>query len=135
MRLQLTNDGSALDSIMKMLDEFTAENEISEKAANQLRLCLEELVTNVLSYGYSYDAKSKIMVEVETDPDGVHVRLEDDGKPFNPFEEAAKPNLDASVEDREIGGLGVFFVTSLAREFRYRRENGRNVVDLKLDLH
>ena len=134
MRLQLTNDLSALATLMEKLDAFVSDEKIGEKAGNQIRLCLDELVTNVVSYGFDDGQEGKIVIEMTRGPNGVSVHLEDNGKPFNPFEEAAEPDLDAGVDDRAIGGLGVFFVTSMAKDFGYTRENGRNIVNLTLDI-
>ncbi|MBO6519578.1 MAG: ATP-binding protein [Rhodospirillales bacterium] len=133
MIIELTNARSSIDRLMEGLDGFIDENKLADKAGHQLRLCLDELLTNVISYGFDDGAEGRISVELETDDKDVRVVMRDDGKPFNPFEETAAPDLDADVGDRDIGGLGVFFVTSTAREYSYERENDQNIVRLALN--
>ena len=66
-----------------------------------------------------------------TEQDGaLTVVLEDDGIAFNPFSEAAMPDLEASVEERRIGGLGVYFVKSLMDEASYERRGEWNRITL-----
>ncbi len=132
MIIELTNERSSIDRLMEDLDGFVDEHKLADKAGHQLRLCLDELLSNVISYGFDDGAAGKISVELVADDNDIHVVMRDDGKPFNPFEETAAPDLDADVDDRDFGGLGVFFVTSSAREYSYERENEQNVVRLSL---
>ena len=57
--------------------------------------------------------------------DLIEAEVVDDAKAFDPLE-APDPDITADLEDRPIGGLGVFFVKTLMDEVRYRREDGRN---------
>ncbi len=60
------------------------------------------------------------------------VEITDDAKPFDPFE-VQKPDTDAALEDRPIGGLGVHFVREMMDGYQYRRSRGRNIVTLTKD--
>jgi serine/threonine-protein kinase RsbW len=63
----------------------------------------------------------------------VTAEVEDDGRAFNPLE-AAAPNLDASIDERPIGGLGIHLVRSVMTSVEYRRQDGRNVLTMKKKL-
>ena len=65
--------------------------------------------------------------------DHLDLVLVDDGDPFDPFT-APVPDLAASIEERDIGGLGVHLVRTLATRFAYERADGRNVVTLGFAL-
>jgi anti-sigma regulatory factor (Ser/Thr protein kinase) len=58
--------------------------------------------------------------------------IEDDGQPFNPLLDAPAPDLGAATEERPIGGLGLHMVKKMTRSLTYRREGGRNRVDVVL---
>ncbi len=133
IQIELATDRSAIDRLMAALDQFSEDTGLPERAENQLRLCLDELVVNAISYGFDDGMNGVILVAVTYQGDSLAVRMEDNGKPFNPFEEAAKPDLKADVEEREIGGLGVLFVTSYAKEYGYERNGEKNVIRLLLD--
>ena len=58
------------------------------------------------------------------------IEISDDGQPFNPLKDAPKPDLEAALEDRPIGGLGIHLVLTMMDEMHYRRENERNHLTL-----
>ena len=76
----------------------------------KLNHCLEEALTNIIFYAYKDRGKHPVMITFERiDQSSVSILLEDEGRAFNPLEEAEEPDLDAAAEERRIGGLGVFF--------------------------
>jgi anti-sigma regulatory factor (Ser/Thr protein kinase) len=92
-----------------------------------LNLILDEFVSNVIRHGYDDDLEHQVAVVVSLEGELATVRIEDDGKPFNPLE-APPPNLDLPIEERPIGGLGIFIARALADSVEYRRERDRNVL-------
>lgn len=100
----------------------------------KLRLSIEETVENVVQYAY----KDSIgWMEVETNLDDkalmLTVTLKDAGKPFNPLE-MPDPDITLSVEEREIGGLGIFLCKQLMDEVTYRYEDGCNILTMKKNI-
>ena len=59
---------------------------------------------------------------------GMEMVFADDGAPFDPTGDVKEPDITAGIEDRKIGGLGIFMVRKMARSVRYVREAGRNVL-------
>ena len=95
-----------------------------------LNLALDELVTNVVSYGYDEPAGDRdITVALAVGDGRLTATLEDDGRPFDPLAKAP-PDIDSSLEDRRIGGLGVHFVRTMMDDVQYRRVDGRNRLTL-----
>jgi serine/threonine-protein kinase RsbW len=90
-------------------------------------LCAEELFTNVVLHGLSGEAGHRIDVEIALDAGELKVSIIDSAPAFDPTILTA-PDLSASVEDRPIGGLGRYFVSTTMNFFCYRREQGRNHV-------
>ena len=90
----------------------------------KIRLCVEEVVENVVSY--AYDAGAGYM-KVETSlSDGVwKISFEDAGIPFNPLSKE-DPDVTLPAEERPIGGLGIFLCKQMMDKLAYIHENGCN---------
>ena len=97
---------------------------------NQLQLVVEELVVNIMNYGYPGREPGQIDFQIREVGPAVYVRIEDDGNAFDPFA-MADPDLTLAIEDRPIGGLGIFIIRSYMTEYAYRFYDGRNQVVLK----
>ena len=96
----------------------------------QIKLVLEEIGTNIVKFGYEHEEKKDIRITLTSESHALTMEIMDDGKPYDPFAEAPPPDLDSSVEERPIGGLGVYLVKKLMDESHYRREDGMNKVTL-----
>ena len=92
-------------------------------------LVFDELVNNIISYAFADDGAHDIEVTAELTPNRLIITLSDDGIPFNIFQQEP-PDTALSIEEREIGGLGVHLVRRMMDEVSYRRTTGRNVVTL-----
>ncbi len=119
-----------LSELARIADEIEAHGNShswpSEWIFN-VNLSLDELITNVVNYGFDEQAEKQDMHLKLTLKDGsLWVELIDEGVAFDPFEEVADPLLDSSIEERQIGGLGIFFVKSLVSQTKYERKDGKN---------
>ncbi|MDD3518182.1 MAG: ATP-binding protein [Chromatiales bacterium] len=118
-----------LDEIPRLAEAIEAYCEtanVSLKAIYNLNLALDELITNLVSYGYDDGGRHDIVVRVNVTDDRLTAEMIDDGKPFDPLQDAPNPPLDASLDERPIGGLGLYFVRTLMDDVRYSREDSRN---------
>ncbi len=113
----------------KQIEEFCAARDIAPAVTYALNLSMDELLTNTISYGYDDDAEHRIDIAVRMEGNAVVVEITDDAKPFDPAE-AAQPDTSLPIEDRPIGGLGIFLVHEMMDGFEYRRGEGRNIVTL-----
>jgi len=129
--IRLSNQLSELDRVVEELEAFLEEAEVPTRARFNINLAVDEFVSNAINYGYPDGRAGEIDIHLARRDDRLAMTLRDDGDAFDPFT-APEPDLDASIEDRRIGGLGVHLVRKLADEFSYRREGERNVVSLTL---
>ena len=133
MHLQVPAKLEELHHIESELERL-GENEGWDAAlVYQVHLVLEELAVNTANYGYPDEAGAEsgvIDIRILSQDGSLTIEYSDNGTPFNPFDEAAKPDIDASVEERRIGGLGVHFVRTMMDEVGYRREGDRNHITL-----
>ncbi len=118
------------------IDAFCVVKGVSEDDALALRLCVDEVCTNVVSYAYADGGTGPMRLEVWWPADGaaqdagVVLRVLDSGVAFDPSAVQA-PALDAELEDRPIGGLGWFLVREMMDDARYERSSeGCNVSTL-----
>ena len=132
VQLVLKNDSYELGRLAAAFDAFADRHNVGDKARFQLQLCLEEMVLNVINYGFDDDGEHEIHVDFEfrIDSKTVMVNILDDGRRFDPLKEVPEPDLDASLENRTVGGLGVHFVRRFMDDARYRHVEGRNRLTL-----
>jgi serine/threonine-protein kinase RsbW len=95
----------------------------------KVELALEEAVANVVRHGFTDGRAHEIAVRLELRGRTIRVRLEDDGRPFNPLE-APPVDPDQPLDQRPVGGLGIHLIRSLMDGVSYRRTAGRNVLSL-----
>ncbi|OYY66420.1 MAG: hypothetical protein B7Y51_01535 [Burkholderiales bacterium 28-67-8] len=123
--LDLMADMAGLEKADQALDEFAARVAWSETALFQARLVLEEIMMNVISYGSDGAAIPHVRLHLAQEGTALSMEIADDGVAFDPLQ-APAPDLDADIDDRPIGGLGVFLVRELMDSVTYRREAGWN---------
>lgn len=98
--------------------------------AYALRLSCEEIIVNIVSYAYPADTDGYIQLNVTEAQGELCIEIQDGGIPFNPIEKQ-EPDITQELEDREIGGLGIFLVLQMMDDVAYRREEGKNILILK----
>lgn len=96
----------------------------------QVELVLEEVIVNIVNYGYEKRGGHRIDVHLISEPDTLTIRIADDGRAFDPLSQVPRPDVAAPLEDHPIGGLGVYLVQTLMDEAHYRREQDRNHLTL-----
>jgi anti-sigma regulatory factor (Ser/Thr protein kinase) len=125
--ITLRNDLGELAALNAALAAFGRAHAVAPGPLAELNLALEELVTNVVSYAYADGREHFIQVELTLDDGSLQARIEDDGRPFDPTA-AGAPDLEASLEERPVGGLGMHLVRTLMDAVQYSRVRDRNVV-------
>jgi anti-sigma regulatory factor (Ser/Thr protein kinase) len=108
---------------------FAETHDLPAPMRRSISVALDELLANALSHGQAGRETGVVTVEVELDQERLMVTLTDDGPPFDPFGRTA-PDTMLSLEEREIGGLGIHLVRRLVDEVSYQRRDGFNVVVL-----
>ena len=111
------------------VEEFGEQQDWPAEIVFKVNLVLEELVVNAMTHG-SHEGLADIEVTVTSTEDLVSIRLSDNGVAFDPLTDAPDPELAGSVEDRDVGGLGIHLVRSMMDDVSYRRENGRNLLTM-----
>jgi len=119
--------------LLDAIEAFCEREELSAITAHRLAVVVEELAANVAMHGATgAGAASFVAVTIARAGALLTAMVEDDGRPFDPLARAAA-DTGAALEDREIGGLGVHFARTMAREISYARADGRNRVTAVFD--
>jgi sigma-B regulation protein RsbU (phosphoserine phosphatase) len=125
----IKNDLEEIDRLNELFEEFCELHEIPPKTFRKFNIVFDELINNIVSYAFNDEEAHEIKVLVNITKDQLVVSLEDDGIAFNPFN-LATPDTEASIEDRDIGGLGVHIVKNLMDDFSYKRFVKKNMTTL-----
>lgn len=129
MQIQIENKLDEIPGVMAALEEFADNSGLDMGAAQAAELVLDELLANIISYGYTDSDTHQITVELSVVDGAMTIRIVDDGMAFDPFEQDA-PDLESSIERRELGGLGIHLVKKFMDEYSYQRIDDHNTVIL-----
>jgi serine/threonine-protein kinase RsbW len=130
---ELKNDLSELEALSKHLNKFGRLTELSETCITDVNICLDELFTNIVSYGFEDDLAHTIRFAMNLDNQVLTLSIEDEGVPFNPLEKK-DPEVPADLIDVRIGGLGIHIVRKLMDDIRYKRKQGKNKLTMKKSI-
>lgn len=101
------------------------------KTQTQLDIAIDELFSNIANYAYYPEiGTATIRVEVTDDSPAVVITFIDNGVPYNPLAKA-DPDITLSVEQREIGGLGIYMVKKTMDDISYEYRAGQNILRIK----
>ena len=106
---------------------------------SDIRLVIEELVINIVDYAYSEVADCNspttdyLDVEIERHQKSITLRFRDGGVPFNPLAKES-PDTSLPLEQRRIGGLGIFLVMKKMDSVEYEYTDGENVLTVMKKL-
>jgi serine/threonine-protein kinase RsbW len=124
-----------LENIIKFVSELATHAKLPQAEIGHIQVAVEEVFTNIVNHSSILPDDEKVNVTYSFDPQGTtEITLSDSGKAFNPL---SFPNLDinASAEERSVGGLGIFFMKSLMDDVQYRRIDNRNELKLVKKLN
>ena len=114
-----------LDRIFATVEQLAEEEDWSPGLTYKTNLVLEEFGLNIIKYGFD-EGLHTFDLHLVSDSEVLTIEFIDDGRPFNPLEDSKAPVTEGAIEDRPIGGLGIYFVMEMTEDFQYRREGAKN---------
>jgi sigma-B regulation protein RsbU (phosphoserine phosphatase) len=129
LRITIKNRYEDMGIVEEQFSEFVEENDLPDAVRQSMSIVLDEMLNNIISYAYQGEKEKDIEVNFELSGKRLVTTIKDSGVPFNPFARET-PDVSESIEDREIGGLGIHMVRSLMDEYSYHRQINKNVVTL-----
>nr|WP_293844477.1 ATP-binding protein [uncultured Arsenicibacter sp.] len=119
----------SLDDLRDLVRDKALRANLDKKKTYKLMLALDEIATNIILYGYEQAGKEGVL-DVITELTGDHLKIvvEDDAEPFDPLQKDLPGETDFSkpLEERPIGGMGIFLTVNGVDSFQYEYVNNRN---------
>ena len=128
---------AVIENVPKVVDWVEEQLETYDcplKAQMQISVSIDEIFTNIASYAYENGVgQATVRLDVLENPTRVQLTFVDGGKPFDPLTRE-DPDVTLSVEERQIGGLGIFLVKKMMDDVRYEYRNSENILTLTKNL-
>jgi|WetSurMetagenome_2_1015567.scaffolds.fasta_scaffold824951_1 serine/threonine-protein kinase RsbW len=121
--IELESTKDSLPIISDFIDETLNSYKVDPGIIFKVQLAIDEACTNVINYAYNGQA-GYMKLGLERDGENLLITVNDKGKPFDPTK-VPLPDLTAELEERKIGGLGIYFMKQLMDEVRYSYDPGQ----------
>jgi len=128
--VRVRNQMAEIARLVAESERFGREHALPASAIHDLSLVLDEIVGNIIAYGFAPGAESEISIKLGYAQGEISVEIEDEARPFDPLQ-APAPDLTSPLETRRIGGLGIHFARSLMDEIVYARVGNKNRLQMK----
>ena len=133
--LIIANDINELNRLSTFLQDVCNEWGLDNELLFKLNLVSEEIISNIILYGYGTSRKGEnIHFKIIHEDDRIIICVTDWGKEFNPLNVPMPDDLDKQAEERKIGGLGLYFIRKLMDEVVYKYENKQNILCLTKNI-
>ena len=127
--IPMTADVAGLEIARLQAHQVLQNNDVDEHALAAVELVLEEAVTNIIRYGYAGQPPRAeppvIEIDLQIDLDEVQVLIVDDAKAFDPLDSGGVL-LPETLDDAQVGGLGLLMIRNTASSMAYERRDGQN---------
>ena len=127
---ELKNKLIELDSLCDNLKKFGKSMGLSKKCQFEVNLAMDELFTNIVSYGFEDFLDHLVNFKISCRNDELEIRIEDDGIFFDPVTEKP-PEIDCLMEACKIGGLGIHLAKQYMDGITYERQKDKNVLRIR----
>jgi anti-sigma regulatory factor (Ser/Thr protein kinase) len=121
-----------LESMFAFIREAARRQGFDDAAAGRIQLACEEALVNVINYAYP-EKTGTLSIECANEPGRLVITISDAGVAFDPLT-LPEPDINAPIEQRKVGGLGIFMMRRIMDTVTYRREGDRNVLTLEKRL-
>lgn len=132
--LIVSNRIEEIRTIERFLAEFSEQHGFPPDAVFQIQLSLEEIFTNVVSYGYDDDTEHDIEIVLSKNGGTLTIEIVDDGRLFDPLQDAPEMDSESALEERRVGGAGIALTKTMMTDLRYHRDDDRNHLIMVKDL-
>ena len=122
-------DKVSIKTITEFIENTLKEWEVPMKVANKVQLAVDEIYSNIVYYSQAKNAG----ITLTGNEKKLSLLFEDDGIPYDPTT-AQEPDVTLTVEERDIGGLGIFMVKKLASDIQYENAMGKNKLTVVFDV-
>ena len=132
-KITLSNDVAQVTALNEWVNNVAQQLQLTESDSQKIKLAVEEAVVNVMNYAYPSGTQGNVAISASANSNTLTFTIEDNGAPFDPtVTDTADTSL--SLDDRPIGGLGIFLVRQMMDSINYERVDGKNILTLRKTL-
>ncbi len=122
----------AFEQVKALIDEFAEATGLGREDRHKLTLIVEELFTNTVTHGHRGDSNAPVQIWLKQTAAGVQLTYEDSAPKFDPLAASRRTDIESTINERRVGGLGVFLTIGLTNGADYRFVEGHNRISLTL---
>ncbi|MBB6461835.1 ATP-binding SpoIIE family protein phosphatase [Flammeovirga kamogawensis] len=115
--------------LTQKVEKYLLQKNVPTKALHKTQIILDEILSNAINYSFTNTATPLISVSLKVDSTEICIKIMDNGVAFNPLEKE-DPNVALSLDERQVGGLGIFIIKNLVEELSYERFDNKNCLRL-----
>lgn len=128
-KLIVYNEMGELEKIHSTLEELVSDWDIPIQLGMTLNLAIEEAFTNIVNYAFNDKHRHSIEIDFVKNNNRIEIMITDDGQPYDPTQKE-DPQTDLPIDERPIGGLGIFLIKKLMDNVDYQRNSDKNILKL-----
>jgi len=132
-KITITNKIEEIEKIVSLLDEIAKEENIPLENKFNVDMVMDEIITNIISYGYKDTEEHFINIYMNMENRELTIIVEDDGIAFNPLD-MPTPDVNIPLEERPIGGLGIYLIKNTVNTIEYSRQNEKNILTMQMTV-
>ncbi|MBP5606853.1 MAG: ATP-binding protein [Lachnospiraceae bacterium] len=132
--LKLTASDETLYTVLDEIRAYLTDSNCPEELMTPILIAAEEVYVNIAHYAYGgKTGEAKVDIDVTPDPKRCRIVFVDKGMPYNPLEKE-DPDITLSADERNIGGLGIFFVKEIMDSVKYEYRDGQNILTVEKSI-
>ena len=129
----LKNKLEELTRARHLIQQIGAEHKFVSDDIFDCVVSLEEVLINIITYGYKDDLEHEIILSIEFKDKVLTIEVEDDGVEFNPLSKGPI-DIEKDLMERSSSGLGIHLLKKLVDEIKYQRQDGKNYLIMKKNI-
>ena len=128
--LQVTAAVENIETVTDFVNDYLETLDCPMRIQMKIAIVIDEVFSNITYYAYE-DGSGDVIVRIErtADSKGVLLTFIDNGKPYNPIEKE-DPDITLTLDERQIGGMGIFMVKNIADKIFYEYIQGQNILKI-----
>jgi serine/threonine-protein kinase RsbW len=124
----------AFDDIKALIDKFGIMADLGPEDRHKLTIIVEELFTNTVNHGHGGDSDASVSISFEQNHGEIQLTYQDSAPPFDPLAAGQRTDIESTINERRVGGLGILITVGLTERVDYSYVKGRNRIILRLTI-
>ena len=121
---------NSAEAVTEFAEHLTEKLNVLPQISGKVNIAIDEIYSNIVNYSGAENASISYTIEKSA----LKLVFEDDGIAYNPLEDAHLPDITLSADERQVGGLGIYIVKHMSKKIEYSRKDGKNILNVTLEL-